>query len=71
MYELPAELVAKMEAAKTATNERCPVCKAGVGRFCVDVDYAVTINGVHPQRTIWAEADELTRAAYAAPHIVR
>lgn len=61
---LPAELVAKMEAAKTATNEPCPVCRVGRGKFCIDVTYAVTIDGIHPQRKVWAGADELTRAAF-------
>lgn len=61
---LPAELVAKMEAAKAATSEPCPVCRVGRGKFCLDVEYAVTFDGIHPQRKVWTEADELTRAAF-------
>ena len=63
-FGLSPELTAKMEAAKRATAERCPVCKVGSGRFCVDVEGVATYDGIHIQRTIWADADELTRAAY-------
>jgi hypothetical protein len=34
MNELPAELVAKMEAAKKASDKKCPTCGAGVGKWC-------------------------------------
>jgi hypothetical protein len=36
MNGLPKELVAKMEAAKAATNEPCPTCHVGRGRWCRD-----------------------------------
>lgn len=61
---LDPDLVAKMEVAKKATAERCPVCKVGGGKFCVDVAGVPTYDGIHIQRTIWAEADDLTRTAY-------
>jgi hypothetical protein len=39
---LPASLLARMEAARVATSDTCPVCGAGRGRFCAD--------GIHADR---------------------
>ena len=58
------EIVAKMEAAQTATSERCPICRVGRGRFCLDIEGIATYDGIHLARRLYTEADDLTRAAY-------
>ncbi len=61
---LPADLTDAMLAAQKATSEPCPICRVGRGRFCIDVAGTVTIDGIHPQRTVWTDADDLTRASF-------
>jgi hypothetical protein len=61
---LSTDLIAKMEAVKQACSERCIICKAGRGRMCLDVAGVPTYDGIHLQRRMLTEADDLLRAAY-------